>query len=164
VLDLGSGGYFGHAIAGLGDYDGDGFVEIAVSEYVRDSPGLSNDGRIHIIDIDSTGVPQAAFQVMSGTANFTTLLSDDNFGVSLANLGDWNGDGAPELGVGALKDADGQAENGAAYILWLSPPAVANTHATGVRRWHSCALDCLGPTVRLARLQLDHGWALNAAS
>ena len=135
VLDLGGSGLFGSSIAALGDYDGDGNFEIAVGEHLRDSTPNVDDGRVWILDVDATGALQSAFDILSGSPNFASLLTNDYFGFSLANLGDWNNDGAPELGVGALKDADGQFENGAAYILYLSPPPTPGANATGIETY-----------------------------
>ena len=69
-----------------------------------------------IVEFDSSEqVTKAPLVIQSGSPGFTTLSSNDEFGVRLANLGDWDGDGAPELGVGAYLDDDGGADNGAVY-------------------------------------------------
>jgi hypothetical protein len=114
-----SGGKFGNAVTWLGDYDGDGNYEIAVGEYATDAP--TNSGTVWVIDLDANAVPQSAFPIRSGSTNFVTLDAEDLFGYALANLGDWNNDGAPELAATALRDADGGTDNGAVYILYLDP-------------------------------------------
>jgi len=43
----------------------------------------------------------------------------DLFGGSLAALGDLNGDGVPDLAVGAYGDDDGGSGAGAVYVLFL---------------------------------------------
>ena len=50
-----------------------------------------------------------------GFASFYTLDSDDNFGISLALLG--NSDGTLELVVGADVDDDGGTNAGAVYTV-----------------------------------------------
>ncbi len=49
-----------------------------------------------------------------------TLDNSDDFGYPLANLGDLDGDGINELGVGVLGDDDAGADAGALYILFLN--------------------------------------------
>jgi len=45
----------------------------------------------------------------------------DGFGVSLANIGDLDGDGTSDLAVGALGDDDGGLDRGAVWILFMHP-------------------------------------------
>ena len=62
-----------------------------------------------------------SFQKISDTAgDFTaTLDDDDGFGVSVADIGDINGDGITDLAVGADFDDDGGTDRGAIYILFM---------------------------------------------
>ncbi|MCZ6612923.1 MAG: hypothetical protein O6941_09835, partial [Planctomycetota bacterium] len=47
------------------------------------------------------------------------LDSGDNFGSSVASLGDLDGDGVGDLAVGAQGDGDGGNNHGAVWILFL---------------------------------------------
>ncbi|MGH0031140.1 MAG: thrombospondin type 3 repeat-containing protein [Myxococcota bacterium] len=134
ALDLVAGDHFGVGLAGLGDYDGDGFYELAAGAYRGEQPGTPGDsGEVWIIDLDpTTFVPERAFSIGSGTTNFTTLDASDLFGRSVASAGDWNGDGAPELLVGGQWDDDGGTQNGSVYVLYLSPPALPSGDAVGI--------------------------------
>ncbi len=49
-----------------------------------------------------------------------TLDEDDYFGLSIAALGDLNGDGVTDLAVGASLDDDGGVDRGAIWILFLN--------------------------------------------
>ncbi len=52
--------------------------------------------------------------------SFTGILdSDDNFGVSIDNIGDLDGNGVNDLAVGAFGDDDGGSNRGAVWILFL---------------------------------------------
>ena len=54
-----------------------------------------------------------------GLSTYVTLDESDNFGSSVASIGDLNGDGVPDLAVGAYDDDDGSTNAGAVYILSL---------------------------------------------
>ena len=62
------------------------------------------------------------FQKISDTeGSFTATLDDsDNFGWSVAALGDVNGDGLVDLAVGAYSDDDGGFNRGALYVLFMN--------------------------------------------
>ncbi len=50
---------------------------------------------------------------------------DDLFGISVASLGDVDGDGIVDMAVGAYRDDDGADPRGAVYVLTL------NTNGSG---------------------------------
>lgn len=63
---------------------------------------------------------QGWHKIRAKTAGFPfSLLANDAFGASVAGLGDVDGDGVPDLAVGAYMDKDYQAGGGAVYVLLL---------------------------------------------
>lgn len=48
----------------------------------------------------------------------TSLQDGDNFGISVAHMGDLDGDTFPDLAVGANGDDDGGPDRGAVYLLF----------------------------------------------
>ena len=107
------GGRFGAAVAGAGDVDGDGRPDLAVGE-----PG---QGRAHVV----SGATKRTVQVLTAEGFFA---SSSGFGAALAGGADLDGDGRPDLVVGAPSDDvyDGPDEYDAAgrtYVVSFLPAA-----------------------------------------
>ncbi|MBK6940715.1 MAG: FG-GAP repeat protein [Planctomycetes bacterium] len=88
-----SGAAFGTGIAAVGDVDGDGVQEIAVSAPGADPPGKLNAGNVSCYS-GATGV---VLWSADGAAAF------DEFGTTMCALNDTDADGVLELVVGAPK-------------------------------------------------------------
>ncbi|HEX6885941.1 MAG TPA: FG-GAP-like repeat-containing protein [Planctomycetota bacterium] len=68
------------------------------------------------------GTVRASQRINGQLGGFTGPLEhEDWFGSELAPLGDLDGDGVPDLAVGAPGDDDGGPERGAVWILFLKP-------------------------------------------
>ncbi|MEE9130967.1 MAG: integrin alpha [Phycisphaerales bacterium] len=52
----------------------------------------------------------------------------DQFGWSVAGLGDLDGDRVPDLAVGARNDDDGGSNHGAVWVLFLNPDGTVKSH------------------------------------
>ncbi len=66
------------------------------------------------------GTVKAHQKISDLQGGFTGILdNEDRFGVSVANLGDLDGDGVMDLAVGAPLDDDGGNDRGAVWILFL---------------------------------------------
>ena len=65
-------------------------------------------------DVDST------VEINDSTVNGPTLTNSDNFGRSVANIGDLDGDGVNDLAVGANGDDDGGIQRGAVHIIFMN--------------------------------------------
>jgi hypothetical protein len=112
--------HFGSAVAGVGDLDGDGVLDIAVGAS-GDDDGGTDRGAVWILFMQRDGTVKRAQKISQLTGQFDALLADgDHFGSSLADVGDLNNDGREELAVGASQSDDGGTDRGAAYILFLT--------------------------------------------
>ena len=111
--------YFGVSVASIGDLDGDGVTDLAVGAYLDDDGG-SDRGAVHIMFMNTDGTVDSTVEINSSTANGPTLSDDDQFGVSVASIGDLDGDGVTDLAVGAYLDDDGGSDRGAVHIMFMN--------------------------------------------
>jgi hypothetical protein len=96
---------FGSSLAGLGDLDQDG-----VEDYVIGAPAVSNNRIGHVY----------VYSGSSGALRFLIAGQEPGgeFGWAVAGPGDTDGDGYPDILVGALQDNQGsQGESGAAHLF-----------------------------------------------
>lgn len=154
---------FGSALAFLGDIDGDGRAELAVTAPHSDGAGW-NAGEVRVLrgedssalfvvrgqlgdflgtDLDATcdvngdghrdlligspfadagGFNSGSVQLVSGATGarlreFSGEAAGDWFGTRVANLGDLDGDGQPECGVGAPGSDRGGIDSGAVHVI-----------------------------------------------
>ena len=110
---------FGNAVASLGDLDGDGVDDLAVGTS-SDDDGGPNRGAVWILFPNSDGTVKSHQTISDTQGGFTGTLDDcDRFGISLAGLGDHDGDGVGDLAVGVQWDGDGGFRRGALWIVFL---------------------------------------------
>ncbi len=120
---------FGRAVANLGDLDGDGVADIAVGAPLDDSGG-TNRGAVHILFLNADGSVKSNSTLEHGGTNVPALADYDAFGISVANLGDLNGDGVTDLAVGAYGDSTGGVSRGAVHLLFLDTNGTVKSSAT----------------------------------
>jgi len=113
------GGLFGSSGAAVGDLAGDGITELAVGARDNDTLGPGR-GAVHILFLNADGEVKNFAMIASGLNGGPVLSDGDSFGVSAAALGDLDGDGVPDLAVGASEDGTGGAFRGAVYVLLLN--------------------------------------------
>jgi hypothetical protein len=115
LLGATPGDTFGGAAAAAGDLNGDGFGDLIVGAYQCDARGL-DAGRAYVYFGGRT-VDAKPDLYLTGEA------AGDLFGVSVASAGDVNGDGFPDLIVGAHENDAMGANSGRAYIFYGGPAA-----------------------------------------
>ncbi|MDG1456716.1 MAG: hypothetical protein P8Q92_02255, partial [Pseudoprimorskyibacter sp.] len=135
-----------------GDFDGDGFDDIVIGGQLIDGGGVNNSGGSFLISAaDLAGAD--AHDGADGLIHVDNLLSQGNSyafegdaqvdsGYYIKSLGDIDGDGKGDLGLGALgAPGDDTTNAGEAFILHASDLAAAD------------ALDGVDKTIALANIQ-----------
>ena len=139
---------FGRSVADIGDLDGDGVSDIAVGAHGDIGNGIGDSGAVHIMFMNSNGTPKSTVEINDSTANGPVLSNWDQFGRSVANIGDLDGDGVSDIAVGAWGDDDGGGQSGALHIMFMNTdgsvdstveinsstangPVLSNTHNFG---------------------------------
>jgi hypothetical protein len=109
----------GLALDGGSDLTDDGLIDVAISAPIWSPTGQYLDGAVYLV----SGLPTKDLDAESDTIKLSGESDYDGwFGYHLADLGDTNGDGYPDLIVGATEKQDSASNRGRAY-LFLGPIA-----------------------------------------
>ncbi|MEZ4852363.1 MAG: FG-GAP-like repeat-containing protein, partial [Bacteroidia bacterium] len=114
---------FGQGVAAIGDLDGDLVTELAV--------GAPDDttGAVWILFMDKEGKIKSAQKINMTQGGFSgELTPGGGFGSRIEALGDWDGDGNPDLLVGEPKSKTGVLAYGAVWMLLLNADGTVKNH------------------------------------
>jgi hypothetical protein len=119
--------HFGAAIA-VGDFDGDGYSDVAVGVPGEDGEGLTDAGAVNVIYGSSSGLTHIGDQYWtsdsSGVKGFAEV--GDGFGARLS-VGDFDGDDYADLVIGVPDEAvGGAAEAGVVHVLYGSSGGISS--------------------------------------
>jgi|GEM_PF-868291 len=126
------GDQFGWSI-GTGDFDGDGYTDLAVG--VRwERRNSRKAGTVHVLYGSSTGLTADRAQLWSQNSPGIRDRAErgDEFGWSLA-ADDFDGDGRDDLAIGVHHEDRGARDSGAVHILYGAPGGLA---AAGNQVWY----------------------------
>ncbi|MDX2436717.1 MAG: right-handed parallel beta-helix repeat-containing protein [Acidobacteriota bacterium] len=123
---LGNSDSFGASVAGIGDVDGDGIIDMVVGAF-GDDDGAVDRGAVYVLFLNADGTVKAEQKISDLVGGLSSVLGGgDQFGYSVAGIGDVGGDGSIDLLVGTYADDDGGTDRGAVYVLKLAPPFTSN--------------------------------------
>ena len=106
----------GAAVRGVGDVDADGYDDFGVGAYGHDSGGASAGAAFVFMG----GVSLASGLATDADHGWLGTAAGDYAGAPVVGLRDVNGDGLPDIGVGAVENDDAASGAGAAYVLFGS--------------------------------------------
>ncbi|HHH43981.1 MAG TPA: hypothetical protein ENK49_07580 [Gammaproteobacteria bacterium] len=117
--NLDNGDQFGSAVTETLDLDGDGIQDLAAGAPLDDDDG-SDRGADWVLFMDTRGRVNLEQKISSKAGTFGgNLDNDDHFGSALAGIADLDGDGTPDLAVGAPGADENGTDRGAVWILFL---------------------------------------------
>ena len=114
------GDWFGRSLA-AGDFDGDGFPDLAIGVPAEDLEGVFNAGAVHVLFGGYSGlsVVGSEFWHQRSSGILDDLEPDDQFGSALA-AGDINGDTYDDLAVGVPLENHTLVDQGAVNVIFGS--------------------------------------------
>ena len=140
--ELDAGDQFGWSIANISTVLSTSWPNINIGKFTRavgaigDDDGGSNKGAIWLLEIpeyanieDPDAVVRSKVKISATEGGFNGVLdAEDQFGSSITNLQDLDGDNISELAVGARVDDDGGKDRGAVWILFMNADGSVKRH------------------------------------
>lgn len=133
---------YGSALA-TGDFDNDGFTDLAIGIPLEGVGALSDAGAVAVMYGGGSGIDSAGDQLWheDSTGIYGVAAADDQFGFALA-VGDSTGDNYDDIVIGIPNQAVG-GDAGAGTVALIRGSA-SGLSATGNQRWHEDRAGTLG--------------------
>lgn len=121
---ISQGDQFGFSLSSLNDLNQDGIGDLAVGAIQA-----QDGGAVWILFLNPDGTVKSHQKINRTEGNFQGgLEASDQFGTSIASLGDVNNDGVTDIAVGARNDDRGKVQSGAVWILLLAQDGTVKRH------------------------------------
>ncbi|MFA5273156.1 MAG: FG-GAP-like repeat-containing protein [Candidatus Peribacter sp.] len=135
----GTGNQFGRAVADIGDFNGDGIHDLAVGTIADDDRLRS----IRILLLNTNGTVKQSKTIAIDRASLTGYRDVHEVGISVAPLGDLDGDGVIDLAIGTSGVSDTGWPLWDAWTLFLRSDATVKSlrHIAGNRDLPNAGMD-----------------------
>lgn len=115
-----------------GDINGDGFSDLIVGSFTHPGAASSPGAAFIIFGKRREELPlKINLGLNEADIKLTGEAANDRFGVSVASVGDFNGDGISDVIVGADAHLSASGSRGAAYLFFGGPDLLNRTTAGG---------------------------------
>jgi flagellin-like hook-associated protein FlgL len=120
IIKGASAGDFAGWLSQAGDVNGDGYYDLAITAPDADPGGQSSAGSVYIVfgKSDTGAVELSNIDVGNGGYAIHGISADDWAGWDVDGGTDVNGDGLPDLLIGASQAYNGADRTGAAYVVY----------------------------------------------
>jgi hypothetical protein len=108
----------GSGVAGNADINGDDLPDLIVGAHLADPQGRAEAGAVYVVFGRPTSTDVDLASLGSGGFRIDGAAAGDNAWWSVKRSTDFNGDGRPDIAIGALNAAPNGAYSGAGYVVY----------------------------------------------
>ncbi len=119
--------FAGGSVSAVGDVNGDAHADVVLGAAGSDNNGRQDSGSAYVVYLTDSSTPLDLGVLGARGFRIDGADAGDSAGSSVAAAGDTNGDGRPDVLVGANgSDGNGRSSSGSAYVVYgFGTPALA---------------------------------------